>query len=124
MQTLSPEVVYKMLVAAALRKSTVTMAQLLSVANDGFPVYVVTNRVRTQINEALCACYWMDAKANRPPLSALFVMEETGLPGNRLRALIEEQRGAAFDSDAEFVEHWQNLCTAIWDAYNVNKSGE
>jgi len=124
MQTLSPEVVYKMLVAAALRRSTITLAQVLSNANDGIHVSAVTAKMRKQVSDALCACYWMDVRANRLPLSALFVMmEEPEIPGNRLRSLMETQQGRTFESDAQFLEHWRSVRDAIWESYNA-KAGE
>lgn len=119
MQTLSPEVVYQRLVGAALRKSTITLADLLSYANDGFHVESVTPRLRAQVNTALCTCYAMDVNNGRMPLSALFV-KETGQPGNRLRALMEAQKGSTFQSDADFIETWRNVCSRIYEQYDIS----
>lgn len=109
-------IVYQLLVGAAMSKTLIDLSAVLShhyLAPDdpNFDAY------RNQVNETLLGLYEMDWNAARLPLSALFVLRQTKLPGPALRDAIEKSRGAKFQSTEEWKFYWRGLVSAIYTQY-------
>ena len=111
-------IVYQLLVGAAMSKTLIDLSAVLShhyLAPDD-PKF---NAYRSQVNETLLGLYEMDLSAGRPPLSALFVLRQTKLPGPALRDAIEKSRGAKFQSTEEWKAYWRELITSIYTHYDL-----
>lgn len=119
---INPALVYSLLASAAVRRDLVTMRSVL----DAHGIHAVTREAvaqyRNNINAALVATYKMDVRAGRPPLCALFVLQNGGRKaGTGFRRLEEESTGKSF-TDEEWAAHWERLVGEIYESYSLETS--
>lgn len=108
--------VYSRLTLAALNRVYVLYADL-SPALFGLPFGRLNEDQATLLWDVLLMTMEMDAKANRPPLAALYLSRVGSDRKPRVPFFTEYKR--LYNKDLS-VEGWQALVQEIWNNYSVN----